>query len=416
MSEKINENPTENKVKNGSENKVVVPIGPQHPSLDEPGSFLITLAGEKVENAVIQIGYNHRGLEKACENKTYVQDLYIIERVCGICSHAHTNAYCMAVEELAGLEAPRRAQYIRVIVAELERLHSHLLWLGIAGHEIGFDTLFMLTWRDREQVLDLVALIGGNRINYGINCLGGVRRDLDDELIGEIYKAMDFLEKEINYYLGVALTDATLAARLSGVGKLSKEDCLKYGAAGPVLRAAGVQDDIRVDEPYGAYREIKVNVITDNHADVFGRTVVRIKEMLESIRIIRHCLDNLPEGEISIKVPRRIPAGEVIVRVEAPRGEDMHYIRSDGSDKPDRVRVRAPTESNWHGMQHMLEGGYLSDVPITIAAIDPCYSCTDRAITLADATGASITDWKKIREYSIEWYKQRGVDPSRIKL
>ncbi len=395
---------------------VTVPIGPQHPSLDEPGSFVITLEGERVRGAEIEIGYNHRGLEKACESRTYVQDLYIIERVCGICSHAHTTAYCMAVEELAQVEAPPRAQYIRLIAAELERLHSHLLWLGVAGHEVGFDTLFMLSWRDRESVLDLMAVLGGNRINYGINCLGGVRRDIDEALKGDILSTMDMLEREIRNFISIATTESTLRARLKGVGRMSREECLLYGAKGPVCRAAGVVDDIRVIEPYGAYRQIAVQAVTDEHADVYGRTKVRLKEMLESIRLIREALGKLPQGGLTVRVPRKIPAGEALVRVEAPRGEDMHYVRSNGTDMPDRIRVRAPSECNWHGMQHMLEGGYLSDVPITIAAIDPCYSCTDRAIRLDRDGRTRVTDWKALREYGIAWYAARNVDCTRLKL
>lgn len=392
------------------ENLVSIPIGPQHPSLDEPSSFRITLEGERVRGAEIEIGYNHRGLEKACESRTYIQDLYIIERVCGICSHAHTTAYCMAVEELAGVEAPPRAQYIRLIAAELERLHSHLLWLGVAGHEIGFDTLFMLAWRDREAVLDIMAVLGGNRINYGINCLGGVRRDIDEPLSCDILAMLDTLEKEIFGFIDVASTKETLKARLMNVGRQSKKDCLKFGATGPVSRAAGVPGDVRVLEPYGAYREIRVNEVTDEHADVYGRTVVRLKEMLESIRLITEALKNMPQGELTVRVPRRIPAGEALVRVEAPRGEDMHFIVSDGSDKPARVRVRAPSECNWHGMQHMLEGGYLADVPITIAAIDPCYSCTDRAIRLEDGRRTDVITWQELRRHGIEWYMDKGVE------
>ncbi len=397
-------------------NLVTVPIGPQHPSLDEPGSFAITLEGERVRGAEIEIGYNHRGLEKACENRTYVQDLYIIERVCGICSHAHTTAYCMAVEELAHVEAPPRAQYIRLIAAELERLHSHLLWLGVAGHEIGFDTLFMLAWRDRESVLDVMAVLGGNRINYGVNCLGGVRRDIDTAMAAEIRKVMDFLEKEIGGFIDIASSNPSRMARRWGGGGLCRADSLLYGAMGPVARASGIADDVRVIEPYGAYREVQAHTVTDEHADVFGRTVVRLKEMLESIRLIREALGRMPAGELTVRVPRRIPAGEAIVRVEAPRGEDIHFVRSNGTDKPDRIRVRAPSECNWHGMQHMLEGGYLSDVPITIAAIDPCYSCTDRAITLRGADGATVTDWAALRAHGIEWYAARGVDVTRVKL
>lgn len=397
-------------------NKIVLPIGPQHPSLDEPGRFDITLEGEKVVNAVIGVGYNHRGLEKTCESKTYIQDLYIIERVCGICSHAHSTAFCMAVEELAGVTIPERAEYIRVIVAELERLHSHLLWLGVACHEIGFDTMFMYTWRDREKVLDILAAVGGNRVNYGINTIGGVRRDFDDAINIEILKTLDTLEEDIKHYLKLAKTESTLISRLSGKGKLSHEDAVRFGAVGPVARAAGIAIDIRVTEPYGAYKEIPVNIITDTNADVYGRTAVRILEMQESLNIIRHCIENMPKGELAVKVPRKIPAGEVLIRVEAPRGEDIHYLRSNGTEIPDRVRVRAPTEANWHGVKHMLEGGYLADVPITIAAIDPCYSCTDRAIVIGSEGGKSVMDWRELRRYGIDWYKKQNIDLSSLTL
>lgn len=391
--------------------RIVIPIGPQHPSLKEPATFTITLEGEKVVNAVVGVGYNHRGLEKACEARTYLQDIYIIERVCGICSHTHSTAFCQAVEELAGLAIPRRAAYIRSIVAELERLHSHLLWLGVAGHEIGFDTLFMYAWRDREQVLDILAMLGGNRVNYGVNTIGGVRRDLTPEQAEDIRKMMKVIEERNNYYVQLALGETTLAARLAGVGRLNHEDALKYGAVGPVARAANVAGDVRADDPYAAYDEIPVKVVTAEHGDVFGRTVVRVLEIQESINMIRFALDNLPDGGIAAKAPRRVPEGEVISRTEAPRGEDVHYVRANGTDKPDRVRVRAPSEANWHGMAHMLEGDYLADVPIIIAAIDPCYSCTDRAFVIKKATGEQTQwDWNQLREYSIDWYRKRGVD------
>jgi len=397
-------------------NRVVVPIGPQHPSLDEPGCFTITLEGEKVINAVVGVGYNHRGLEKACESRNYIQDLYIIERVCGICSHSHSTAFCMAIEEMTGIMIPPRAEYIRVIVAELERLHSHLLWLGVAGHEIGFDTLFMYTWRDREKVLDILAAVGGNRVNYGVNTFGGVRRDLDETISSDIIKTVDILEDEIKHYLELALTESTLASRLVGIGKLSHEDAVKYGAVGPVARAAGIEDDIRMTEPYGAYKEIPVHIVTDTRADVYGRAVVRILEMQESLNIIRYCIKNIPDGSIAVKAPRRVPEGEIITRVEAPRGEDIHYIRANGTDIPDRVRVRAPSEANWHGMKHMLEGGYLADVPITIAAIDPCYSCTDRAVVVCSESDTKVMDWRGLRQYSIDWYKKQGIDVSELKF
>jgi len=399
-----------------NDHKVVLPIGPQHPSLKEPGSFKITLDGESVERAVVEIGYNHRGVEKACESRNFIQDLYIIERVCGICSHAHTSCFCQAFEDMAGLEVPRRAYYIRGIVGELERLHSHLLWLGVAAHEIGFDTLFMYTWRDRELVLDLLAKIGGNRVNYGVNTFGGVRRDLESELMQDILKICTVLEEKISYYAELAMTETTLIARLKGIGVLTPADVERFSAVGPVARAAGILDDIRVIEPYGVYKEIAVNAITDDHCDVYGRTLVRVKEMLESIRLIRLMIQEIPEGPIAVRAPRKLPVGETLRRVEAPRGENIHYIRSNGSDMPDRVRVHAPSEANWHGMSYMLEGFQLADVPIIIAAIDPCYSCTDRAIRLNSGSEEQIASWEQIRQYGIEQYKRNGIDPGSIAI
>ena len=396
-----------------NDNLVTIPIGPQHPSLKEPGCFTVTLDGEKVVSVVIGVGYNHRGLEKACESRTYVQDLYIIERVCGICSHTHSTAYCQALEELAGLEIPRRAKYIRVLVAELERLHSHLLWLGVAGHEIGFDTLFMYTWRDRERVLDVLAEAGGNRVNYGVNTIGGVRRDIDPELDAHIRATADALEPEIAHYLELAMTDSVLAARFAGIGTLPRPDAERFGVVGPVARADGIRCDIRTVEPYAAYDELKIQEITDDHCDVLGRTIVRIKELQESLRLIRACLDGLPEGPLKVNAPRRMPKGEVISRTEAPRGENIHYIRSNGTDMPDRIRVRAPSEANWHGMKRMLEGAYLADVPIVVAANDPCYSCTDRAVVVRSAAGERTMDWEELCAYGVEWYRRRGADIAR---
>lgn len=397
-------------------NRVVIPIGPQHPSLKEPACFTVTLEGEKILDVVVGIGYNHRGMEKACESRNYIQIIYLLERVCGICSHTHTTAFCQGVEELAGIEIPRRAAYIRVIVAEIERLHSHLLWLGIAAHEIGFDTMFMYVWRDREAVLDILAALGGNRVNYAINTLGGVRRDIDEPMGQDILKMAEALEEQLKYYRDLAFSDTTLAARLAGIGKLSREDALKYGAVGPVIRASGIDFDVRSVDPYAVYGEIPFKAATDTHADVFGRVVVRILEMLEAVEIIRFCVKNMPDGDIAVKAPRRIPAGEVISRTEAPRGEDIHYIRSNGTDKPDRVRVRAPSEANWHAMRHMLIGQFLADVPITIAAIDPCYSCTDRAFVINSESGTGVMDWPMLRQYSIDWYKKRGVDVAMVKI
>lgn len=396
--------------------KMIVPLGPQHPALEEPESFNLLLEGERVAAATVALGYNHRGMEKAAEKRTYLQNIYLLERICGICSHSHSTCYVQTVEDLAGVEVPKRAQYLRALVGELERIHSHLLWLGIAGHEIGFMTLFMYAWKDREIIMDTLEMLTGNRINYGMNTIGGVRQDITPEQAGKVLEAVDQLRERTEYYRTAILEEETVVIRLSGVGQLSKEDALRLGATGPVLRASGVAKDVRRDDPVGIYPELDFSVITDDHADVYGRTVVRVLELLQSYKMIRQIIEQMPEGPISVKVPSRIPAGEAISRYEAPRGEDIHYTRSNGTDKPDRVKVRAPTLANLAAITNMIEGGYLADVPIIIAAIDPCFSCTDRMIRVQNAASGeeNLFDWQGLRKYSIDWYGKQGVDLSKF--
>ncbi len=396
--------------------KMMVPLGPQHPALEEPESFNLLLDGERIAAATVALGYNHRGMEKACEARTYIQDIYLLERICGICSHSHSSSYVQAVESIAGVEIPRRAMYLRTLIGELERVHSHLLWLGVAGHEIGFQTLFMYVWKDRELVMDILERLTGNRVNYGMNIIGGVRRDIDAAQIAEVLSALDVLEERTNYYIKVCTEEQTIIARLSGVGKLSREEALRLGAVGPVLRASGVKRDVRKDDPYDAYPNLDFNVITDDHADVLGRTIVRVFEIMESYKLCRQVLRDMPDGPIAVKVPAKIPTGESFSRYEAPRGEDVHYVRSNGTDHPERVKVRAPTLANLASITNMIEGGYLADVPIVIAAIDPCFSCTDRMIRVQDSRSGQQQrfDWAGLRQYSIDWYRRQGVDLSRM--
>jgi NADH-quinone oxidoreductase subunit D len=398
--------------------KVFIPIGPQHPALKEPASFRILLEGEKIIEANARLGYNHRGVEKACEERTYLQDLYLLERVCGICSHSHATCFAQAVEEVAGLQVPPRGVYIRTLIAELERVHSHLLWLGVAGHEVGFDSLFMYTWRDREVVMDLLALLTGNRVNYGINTIGGVRRDVTPDKYPGILKAVDVLEERTKYYVQVATEEVTFLKRLTGVGRLTKEDVETMCVVGPTGRASGVNRDIRRDDPYAAYADLDFKVITDTHGDVYGRAVVRVLELMESYSMIRQIVKKMPEGPVVVKAPRKIPAGEAISRYEAPRGEDVHYVKGNGTDRPERVKVRAPTMANVQAVKKMLENYYLADIPIVVAAIDPCFSCTDRTISVSRVeTGRTdIMDWQALRHYSINWYKRKGVDFGKMDL
>jgi membrane-bound hydrogenase subunit alpha len=396
--------------------RVKIPIGPQHPALKEPESFRITLSGERIVETDMRLGYNHRGVEKAAEERTYVQDVYLLERVCGICSHSHSTCFVQAVEEIAGLVVPPRAQYIRTLIAELERIHSHLLWLGVAGHEVGFDTLLMYSWRDREVVMDTLASLSGNRVNYGMNTIGGVRRDFTREQLNDLLKVMDVLEERTKYYIEVATQETTLINRLSGVGSLSHEDAVSLGAVGPTGRASNVDRDVRRDDPYAAYKDLTFKVITDTHNDVYGRTVVRVLELMESYKMIRQIVAQIPDGPVTVKAPRKIPAGEAVSRYEAPRGEDVHFVKANGTDKPERVKVRAPTLANLHSVQKMLENNNLADVPITLAAIDPCFSCTDRMISVRERSSSKseTLSWESLRLFGIGWYAERGIDFSAL--
>ena len=380
---------------------VKVPFGPQHPALKEPENFTFEVEGDIIVDVKPRIGYNHRGIEKAMEVRTYIQNIYLAERICGICSDAHTTCYCQAIEELLGVEAPPRANYIRVIVAELERIHSHLLWVGIAAHEIGFDTLFMHIWRDRETVMDILEYVSGNRVHYAMNTIGGVRRDIPSEMIPKIKKGVDFLEKRIEEYIRTVQADSTIRERTVEVGILKPKDAVELCAVGPTLRASGIKNDIRKDDPYAAYDEVPFNVVTNDGCDVYARIIVRCEEMLESIKMIRYALDNMPSGMTRVRVPMVVPAGEAVSRVEAPRGELIHYAKSNGTSKPERYKVRSPTLANIPALCKMLLGQHVADIPIVLAGIDPCFACMDRIAIINSKNGKKKTmSLEELRRYS----------------
>ena len=392
-----------------SERQFIIPIGPQHPALKEPESFYFTVDGEVIVDVEPRIGYNHRGIEKAMESRTYIQNLYIVERVCGICSNAHQTAYTGAVEEVAGIEIPERAKYIRVLMHELERIHSHLLWLGVAAHEIGFDTLFYYVWRDRELVMDLLEEISGNRVNYAMATIGGVRRDINKDNFTRWNKVLDTLAERTNYYIRVASTEKTILDRAVGVGYLSKSDMIRLSGCGPNARSSGVPCDIRVISPYLLYDEIPFEHIYVDNGDVLGQVLVRVLETLEATKICKWVLKNIPEGEIATKFNpmSKVPEGEAVYLVEAQRGELIHYTISNGSNMPYRHKIRAPTLANIPSLVERLKGGYIADIPIVLAGIDPCFSCTDRMVFYDEGKDKSWS-WneEQLRRYSLEWHKK----------
>lgn len=358
--------------------RIVVPIGPQHPALKEPVNFRVMTDGERIVELELNLSYSHRGIEKAAEQRDFIRALPLIERVCGICSHSHTTAFSKGIEEIMGIEVPPRAQYVRTIIAELERMHSHLLWLGVAAHEVGFNTLFMWTWRDREAVQDTLEEMTGNRVHYNMNEIGGVRLDLSPSQVEAARARLPALEDRIRAYVGMVESEETMLARFRGVGCLSREEALCFGAVGPTARASGVDYDVRRDDPYLVYGEIPWNVVTDTNGDVYGRTRVRIGELAESLGIVRYCLEHLPDGPVRTTAPKSAPVGEILSRYEAPRGELAHFIRTNDTDRVERIDIRTPTLANWTSVAHCLIGRPLADVPVIVAAIDPCLSCTSR--------------------------------------
>ncbi|MEE4199037.1 MAG: nickel-dependent hydrogenase large subunit [Bacteroidales bacterium] len=379
--------------------KTLIPVGPYHPLQEEPELFKLYCEGEIVKDIKWETGYNHRGIEQLSEKKTYDQSFFLVERICGICSTSHPFAFANAVEEIVNVEIPDRAKYIRSIIGELERIHSHLLWVGLAGHFLGYNTVFMWAWKYREPILDLFEMISGNRNSYAMFKVGGVRRDIDNAKIPTIKKTLEQFKKKNDLLTGAVMDDPVIHARTKGVGILTKQDIIDYAAVGPTARASGVAIDVRKDDPYAAYPLVNWKVITAEKGDVFAKAEVRLLEMYESISIIEQCLEGLKkekEGETEVKV-KEIPAGWGTGHAEAPRGEVFHYVLSDGTNSPARHKIRAPSYTNIATFKKSCIGQTISDATISLAAVDPCYCCTERmAVAYDSKTGEKIMNGNEL--------------------
>jgi len=354
-----------------------IPIGPYHPALEEPCKIRVICEGETVQDVSLSVKYNFRGVEWLGEKRNYQQAITLVERVCGICSNVHTLTLCSALEGLSGLSVPERAQYIRTIMVELERLTSHALWAGIAAEVMGFQTLFMTCFAMREQLMDLLETISGNRVHYGMNCIGGVTRNMTDPEAVRIV-AKRARQTVTDQLIPLFTTNKTVHARCAGIGKLTKEQALAWGAVGPTARASGLTGDIRKTSPYAAYDRLEFNVPVETSGDVFARVLVRLLEMVESCRIIEQALEQIPPGILRGSNFVEIPIGEAVARAEAPRGELFYYVASNGTDIPCRLRIRTPSFVNMPTVRLMMLQENLADVPLINASIDPCYSCTSR--------------------------------------
>ncbi len=381
--------------------ETIIPIGPFHPLLEEPELFTLRVEGETVIDVDVKIGWNHRGIEKLAQGLTWDQVPYLVERICGICSTSHPYACVLAMEDILAIKAPLRAQYIRSTVGELERIHSHLLWLGLAGHFVGYNTVFMWAWKYRELVLDSLEHLTGNRNHYAMFKAGGVRRDFSQKAMDFTLKSIDGVEKALKMFLGVVSDDPVLKKRLVGVGILTYEDAILYSATGPTSRPSGVDHDVRRDAPFDAYDKVDWDVIVLKEGDVFAKAACRILECLESVKIIRQCIEDMPEGEIDAGVTD-IPPGEGCGHYEAPRGEVFHYMRSDGTGYPIRHKIRAPTFNNLPTFKATCPGAHIADVALITASIDPCYCCTER-VGVVDNTGMkSVLTQDDLTKLSVE--------------
>jgi ech hydrogenase subunit E len=354
----------------------VIPFGPQHPVLPEPIHLNLLVEDEKVIEAQPSIGFIHRGLEKLVELKDFQEFVYVAERVCGICSFIHGQTYCQAIEAIMKVPVPPRALYLRTIWGELSRLHSHLLWLGLMADAIGFESLFMHSWRVREAVLNIIEATTGGRVIFGTCKVGGVRRDIEVDAAQGILKELDRIEKDTREITQVFLNDNSVKDRLVGVGVLSRDDAYQLGCVGPMARASGVPQDMRA-LGYAAYPELNLKPVTRTEGDSFARCAVRCDELFQSIDLIRQAVQKLPAGEIAVKVTGN-PNGEYAARTEQPRGEVMYYVKANGTKNLQRFRVRTPTFANLPAMLKLLQGCDLADVPVIVLTIDPCISCTER--------------------------------------
>ena len=357
----------------------VIPFGPQHPVLPEPIHLDLVVEDEKVIEALPQIGFIHRGLEKLVETHDYQQFVYVAERICGICAFGHSLGYAETVERLMGVEVPKRAEYLRVIWHELSRIHSHILWMGLAADAFGFESLFMHCWRLRERVLGLFEATTGGRVIFSVVKVGGVTRDVGPDMLERFRTTLEGIKGDYHQICKAFLEDSSVKNRTVGVGVITEEAARDQCMVGPFARASNVGNDVR-SLGNGAYGELEdFRPILDGQGDCYARVKVRALEVLQSIGIIDELIAKIPAGDISVDVKGAPADGAQASNVlEQPRGECYYYARGNGTKNLERMRMRTPTAQNIAGMTTALAGCDLADVNMIVLTIDPCISCTER--------------------------------------
>lgn len=356
--------------------RIIIPFGPQHPVLPEPIHLDLVLEDEMVVEAIPSIGYVHRGLEKLVEKREFPEYVYVAERICGICSFIHGSTYVTAIETVMGIDVPERALYLRTIWSEYSRMHSHLLWLGLFADSLGFENLFMQSWRLREQILDDLEATTGGRVIQGACKIGGVRRDIENKKLDEMVTGLKDLGSDIRELNKVFFNDSSVRHRTKGIGIILEKEAYELGAVGPTGRGSGIAEDARM-LGYAAYDKIDFRPVVEKSGDCYARCVVRGKELLTSIDIITKAVDKIPDGPVEVKITGT-PNGECWARAEQPRGEVMHYVKGNGTRHLLRHRVRTPTFANIPFLVKALKGCELADVPVIVLSIDPCIGCAER--------------------------------------
>ena len=364
---------------------VDVPLGPLHVTSDEPGHFRLFCDGDEIIDADYRLFYQHRGMEKLAENRmNYDQMGYLAERVCGICGYAHAIACIEAAEKAIKLEIPLRAQAIRVICLEIERLHSHLLNIGLACEVTGNYNAFMHIFRVREYSMELAQLVTGGRKTYGNVVMGGLRRDMTNQEIKKGIEIINKLDVQISEIWDAVMEDKRQIGRWKGVGILDRQIARDFSPVGPNMRGSGFKRDNRYDHPYDFFKQIEFEVAVEHGCDVFSREMVRYKELKSSIHIIRQCFELMPQTPIMIDPVTMIkPENFALGHDEAPRGENVHWIMQGSAQKVYRWRCRAATYNNWPSLRYQFRGNNISDAALIVCSLDPCYSCTER-VTLVD--------------------------------
>lgn len=380
-------------------------MGPQHPSTHGVLRLVLDVDGERIVKADPRVGYLHRGIEKLSENASYQQVITHIDRLDYISAITNEHAYCRAVEKLLGITVPERAEYLRTIVAEMQRISSHIIWLATHALDIGAMTVFLYSFRERETIMDLFEQLTGARLNNNYIRIGGVCRDLPPQFAETLYQFCEEFHERIKEYDTLIRHNRIWLGRTKGVAAISAEEAISYGLSGPTLRGSGVNWDVRKAEPYGAYDKVDWIVPLGKAGDVYDRYWIRVEELHQSANIITQCLDQLPDGPIMVDDPKiaspskekmnseieslihqfklttegiKVPEGEVYCATEVPKGELGFYIVSDGSTRPYRVKVRAPSYVNLGAFNRLASGGYLADVIAVIGTIDIVLGECDR--------------------------------------